>query len=75
MSLIIYKCYLCTVFWYKRHPIFTEQRTTDIYIIYNENSIVRLASVGLTQAHPNYILQVFETVLHKQVSHALNGSK
>ena len=22
MSLVIYKCRICTVFWYKRHPIF-----------------------------------------------------
>ena len=32
---------------------FTERCTTYIYIYICENSTVRLASVGLAQAHPN----------------------
>ena len=48
---------MCNVLGSKSQLAFTERRTTDIYIdiiILYENCTVRLTSVGLVQARPNY---------------------
>ena len=42
------------MFRVKSELAFTERRMTDIYIYIYENFNVRLASVGLAQARPNY---------------------
>ena len=50
----------------------TERRTADKYIIY-EKSTVRLTSVGLAQARPNYVAQ--HKIVTAEIHHFISRSK